>query len=83
MPMTPQSITIASQLAAALRERRSRLGLTQAQAGANVGLLPKTISALESAPEKSTIDSLLKLLAALDLQLVLEPRESHDSGSEW
>lgn len=82
--MARQSITLPSQLAAELRERRSQLGLTQAQAAGAVGLLPKTISALEATPEKSSISSLLKLLAALDLQLVLEPRGTRvDDTSEW
>jgi HTH-type transcriptional regulator/antitoxin HipB len=82
--MSQQSITLPSQLAAALRDQRARLGLTQASAGASVGLLAKTISALESTPERSSVGSLLKLLAALDLQLVLEPRgQRSDTGSEW
>jgi HTH-type transcriptional regulator / antitoxin HipB len=82
--MKPQPITLPNQLAAALRSQRTLRGMTQAEAGANVGLLPKTISALESTPERSSIGSLLKLLAALDLQLVLEPRgPRRDTGVEW
>ncbi|QDE41201.1 transcriptional regulator [Luteibacter pinisoli] len=82
--MPQQSITLPSQLAAALRDQRARLRLTQASAAASVGLLAKTISALESTPERSSIGSLLKLLAALDLQLVLETRgKRSDTGSEW
>lgn len=82
--MVKQSITLPSQLAAALRAERKHLGLTQVEAGANVGLLPKTISALESAPERSSIGSLFKLLASLNLQIVLEPRsQKSDSGDDW
>ena len=66
--LTPYQLTIA------LRNRRKTLGLTQVQAGAKVGLLPKTISALENDPERCTLDSFLKLLSALDLDLTLKPK---------
>lgn len=62
------------QLARVLRSRRNACGLTQHAAGANVGLLPKTISALESDPAGSTVASLFKLVSALDLEFVLQPR---------
>ncbi len=61
------------QLTVALRNRRKTLNLTQAEAAAKVGLLPKTISALENDPERCTLDSFLKLLSALDLELNLKP----------
>lgn len=70
----PTLVTTAAQLAAVLRGRRSTRAQTQKQAGARVGLLPKTISALESDPAGSTVASLLKLLSALDLELVLQPK---------
>lgn len=38
------------QLGSCLRTRRKALGLTQKQAGLRIGLLPKTISALENDP---------------------------------
>jgi HTH-type transcriptional regulator/antitoxin HipB len=71
------SITTAQQLAHALKGAWKSRKLTQGEAGKKVGLLPKTLSALESDPEPSTIGSLLKLLSALDLDLVL--REKHNS----
>jgi HTH-type transcriptional regulator/antitoxin HipB len=51
-----------------------------------VGLLPKTISALESDPERASVGSLYKLLSALGLELVLQPKVSAKpsiSQSEW
>lgn len=39
-----------------------------------VGLLPKTISALDSDPRRSSVASLFKLLSTLDLELVLKPK---------
>ena len=81
-----QSSVIASpaQLAAVLRGRRDACDLTQKQAGAKVGLLPKTISVLESDPGRSSVASLFKLLSALDVELVLLPKSTQTaSKAEW
>lgn len=75
-----------AQLRDALKARRSTKGLTQREAAGLVGLLPKTISALESKPERSSVESLLKLLAALELELVLRERSAKSKSSrtpEW
>ncbi len=65
-----------AQLAQVLRGRRKRLALTQKRAGKEVGLQPKTISALESIPGRSSVQSLFRLLSALELELVLRPKSS-------
>jgi len=81
-----RSAVIASpaQLAAVLRGRRDVCDLTQKQAGAKVGLLPKTISVLESDPGRSSVASLFKLLSALDVELVLRPKSTPATGkAEW
>lgn len=73
-------------LAIALRNRRKTLNLTQAEAAVKVGLLPKTISALENDPERCTLDSFLKLLSAIDFELTLKPKPSRADDSqkgEW
>jgi len=70
------------QLTVALKNRRKTLHLTQAQAGAKVGLLPKTISALENDPERCTLDSFLKLLSALDFELTLKPIPTKEDVSK-
>ena len=64
----------ARQLALALKGGRKVRKLTQSQAGNLVGLLPKTVSALEGDPEGSTIGSLLKLLSALELELTVRQK---------
>ncbi|KFN47785.1 helix-turn-helix domain-containing protein [Arenimonas metalli] len=73
------------QLATVLRGQRQASKLTQKQAAALVGLLPKTISAFESDPERGSVGSLYKLLSALGLELVLQPKASPQSptDSEW
>lgn len=75
------TIHTAQQLAQALRGQRIAKGLTQKTVGAPVGLLPKTVSKLEAEPARSSVDSLFKLLSALDLELVLRSKSS--SPSEW
>lgn len=74
------------QLSALLRGHRQAVGLTQKQAAAMVGLLPKTISALESHPERSSVGSLFRLLSSLGLEMVLQPKAGQPaspSGLEW
>ena len=68
-------ISTPGQLSQALRNVRKAHGLSQDGAGKLGGLLPKTISALENRPLSATIDSLLKLLSALDLELVIAPKK--------
>ena len=67
-------VRIPQQMGQALRGRRRSLRLTQKNAAALVGLLPKTVSALELSPERCNVMSLFKLLSALDLELVLRPK---------
>jgi len=75
-------VQTSDQLAQILRCQRIAMRRTQQRAGAGVGLLPKTVSALETAPHRSTVKSLLKLLAALDLELVVRDRsDSSETGN--
>jgi HTH-type transcriptional regulator/antitoxin HipB len=82
---SPVLITSPAQLAAVLRGHRHDRGLTQKEAGLKVGLLPKTVSALELDPGRSTVATLFKLLSALDLELSLQPKgqqSSHTTSSK-
>lgn len=73
------------QLSQVLRAYRKKKGLSQQHAGKDVGLLPKTVSALELKPEGSSIESLFRLLSALDLELVVRTKgSSRPSGNvDW
>ncbi len=75
-------ISTPGQLSQGLRNVRKARGLSQAGAGKLVGLLPKTISALENRPGSATIESLLKLLSALDLELVIAPKNGTDPENQ-
>ncbi|MDA3811748.1 MAG: XRE family transcriptional regulator [Spirochaetaceae bacterium] len=70
------------QLGQRLKARRKQLKVTQIEAGSKVGLLPKTISTLELTPEKCTISSLLKLLSALDLEIIFLPKNSESEKTK-
>jgi len=61
------------QLGNSIRERRRKLGLTQEQLAEKVGVRQRTISDVESAGA-ARIDTLLRMLVALDLELLVRPR---------
>jgi HTH-type transcriptional regulator/antitoxin HipB len=74
------------QLAQILRGERKSQSLNQEAVGARVKLLTKTVSKLENQPEKSTVESLFKLLSALDLELVVRSKRDsaeHVPELEW
>lgn len=75
-------IPTSQHLGLALRSERKKKGLTQQEAGHRVGLYAKTVSALENHPGSATIESLMKLLSALDLELVVAPKKAA-KGEEW
>ena len=71
------------QLGQVLRGQRKSQKLTQKEAAQVVGLLPKTISKLELATETATIESLFKLLSALQLELVVRSKSPESAAKEW
>jgi HTH-type transcriptional regulator/antitoxin HipB len=83
-------IATPDQLSHVMRSVRKARKLSQLEVGKTVGLLQKSVSALENHPESATIESLFKLLSALELELIVSPKDSgsgkgpggNDSG-EW
>jgi HTH-type transcriptional regulator/antitoxin HipB len=61
------------QLGAALRRHRKTRRMTQGALGAAINKRQATISALE-AGEGGTLETLLAVLAALELEIVIRPR---------
>ncbi len=72
--MNDYPIKTPKQLASVLQGYRRERGLTQTDVGAKVGLAQKAVSKIELAPERAGLNRILKLLAALDLELVVRPR---------
>ncbi len=64
------------QLGQILKSCRAQRKLTQQAAGAKVGIKQSTISLLESEASRSSVETLYKLLSALQLELVLRDRHS-------
>ena len=80
-----QIIRTSNQLGQVLQGRRKSLGLSQTELGASAGISQKRQSALELAPERITVERLLRLLAALDFELVIQEKSPGDpeKSREW
>ena len=63
-----------SQIGAAIRRARKQLGLSQDQVSAKTKLRQATISSLESGDPGTKLETLLDVLAALNLELVVRSR---------
>ena len=57
-----------------LRDMRRQQGLTQAELGKRVGLDQKRVSLLENGNPNCRLDSLFRLLSALGVALVVQPK---------
>lgn len=69
-----------------LRSARKTKGLTQAEAGGVVGVDQKTISVIERGESNFHIDTLFKILAALDMEMIVRTREkpsNQNEGDTW
>jgi HTH-type transcriptional regulator / antitoxin HipB len=62
------------ELAEFMRNHRKRKPLSQAEVSDRVGLRQKTVSAFESKPEDTKLETIFKLLSALDLDLYIVPK---------
>jgi len=69
----------AGQIGAALHRRRRNLGLTQAEVGTRTHRRQGTISRLENGEPKAQLQTLVDVLAALDLELVVRARTKADT----
>lgn len=61
------------QLGNYIRQRRRELGLTQEDLAAKIGVRQRTVSHLETSAAVR-LDTVLRILAALDTELVIRPR---------
>jgi HTH-type transcriptional regulator/antitoxin HipB len=61
------------QLGNSIRERRRKLALSQEQLAAKIGVRQRTVSDIENAGA-ARLDTLLRALGALDLELVVRTR---------
>lgn len=64
----------AKQLGTLIRRNRKKLGLSQSQLGERAGLRQETISLIETGNPAARLDTLLSILAAVDLEFRIAPR---------
>lgn len=78
-----RSVLTANQLGKILKGYRREQKLTQTEAGETVGLLQKTVSKLERNTESASVESLFKLLSALDLEMSITPKGERSKSIKW
>ena len=71
-------------LSQALRDARIQRKLSQQATASQTGMKQTTVSAFENHPDGTRIETLFKLLSALDLELHLAKRDSEpDKSQGW
>jgi HTH-type transcriptional regulator/antitoxin HipB len=70
------------QIGNLIRRARKRQGLSQGALGAKAGLRQETVSLLETGNETAKLETILKVLSALDLEFRIAPRSKGDLGIE-
>ncbi|PNU20084.1 transcriptional regulator [Geothermobacter hydrogeniphilus] len=65
-----------------LKSVRKSKGLNQTETGKLVGVDQTTISKIERGESNARIDTLFRILAALDMELIVRPREKTSDMSE-
>lgn len=81
--MSDYPIRTPQQLGAVLRGFRRERKLTQRAVGGRAGLAQNVISLLETNPGPASLARIARVLAALDLELVVRSRKSASHDSEW
>ncbi|ACQ94702.1 helix-turn-helix domain protein [Tolumonas auensis DSM 9187] len=77
-------ITSPQMLSQALRDARIQRKLSQQATARQTGMKQTTVSAFENHPDGTRIETLFKLLSALDLELHLAKRDSEpDKSQGW
>jgi len=71
-------------LGSAIRRQRKERGLTQKVAGEPFNILQATVSSIESGAPGTQIETIFRMLAALDLEMVIRSKDtSKYDKEEW
>lgn len=76
-------ITTPQLLAQALKNARIEQNLSQQTVAERVGIKQATVSSLENSPEKSRVETLFKLLSALEVELTVSARGRPPEETGW
>ena len=84
MALGEQVIQAPSQLGVLLRAARRKRGMSQQELALKAGGTSQNrLSELELQPGRFTVERLLLILAALDLELEVRPRDTSTKPAEW
>ena len=84
MAAVEQLILAPAQLGLLLTGVRRQLGMSQQELALKAGGTSQArLSQLELQPGRLTVERLLLILAALNLELVVRPRQSPTESAEW
>lgn len=81
-----QKATSPKVLGQILKSARNEKGLNQQQAGNLVGITQAMVSRIETGESNARIDTLLRLLAALGMEMTVKPRDilsNLSEGDNW
>ena len=72
-------------LGSAIKRQRKLKGLNQKEAGTDFRIEQSTISSIEQGAAGTRLETLFRLLAALDLELIVRPKQTlkHPGKEEW
>jgi len=73
----------ARSLGRILRDARRERGFTQMELATQTGMAQPTISKIERGAEQTSLDSILRLLAALKLEFVVRERSNAHPQAPW
>jgi HTH-type transcriptional regulator/antitoxin HipB len=79
-------IVSAQNLGKVLRSTRKQKKLTQTSVGKAVGITQATISEIEGGKPGTELNTLFRVLASLDLELIVQPKTHQDNdlkGDNW
>jgi HTH-type transcriptional regulator/antitoxin HipB len=79
--MNEFTVRVPQQLGPILRGFRKQRGATQAATGARAGMPQNDVSSIELDPSRVSFERLSRLIAALDLELVIRPRTKAPKGA--
>jgi HTH-type transcriptional regulator/antitoxin HipB len=74
--------TSPASLGQILRAARRKKGLSQMEAGKSVGIDQPTLSKIERGESNARLDTLFRLLAALDMEIIVQTRQMVSNKSE-
>lgn len=79
------NITRPEQLSAFVKDYRKKRGFTQSDIAELIGIRAATVSNFENSPETCKLETVFKILAALNLKFDVAERSNAQNkhGSEW